>query len=313
MDMSDLKLTTRAELQLCLSRTFLPPMREGDFDALRNDLGADLRELNSELEVLPEVQASTLCDALAALPDHETLLKSYSRLFLAPPAPALLSLGFYLDGALMGNSCQAIERLYRQYGLERDSHFCDTADHLALYLQFVGWLLAQAEEHLHNANPDAARAVLSDLNYTITHHGLPAVQRLIAQIHKAESELPVLRLYGQLAILVRQALANDAAAIQSALPRPDAVVAKDRGTAGTGAEPRAHDHPAIACTACDKAFVAGQELETMIAALETHGLTTEHMRICPDCRAGAMGMTPMEAPHMKKTSAPDKLCAAHTR
>jgi len=302
MNTNDLKLTTRAELQLCLARAFLPPMSQGDFDALRDDLGPDLRELNGELDVLPLAQATALFDALAALPGHDQLLRSYSRLFLAPPAPALLSLGFYLDGALMGSSCQAIERLYRQYGLERDKQFHDTADHLALYLQFIGWLLAQTQEHLNNGDAEAALALLNDLNYTITHHGLPAIQRLIAQIHKAEQELPVLHLYGQLATLVRQALANDAAAIQSVLPRPDAPVAKDQGTVGSGAESRAQEQAAMACTACGQSFVAGAELDTMIAALGAHGLSTDHMRICPDCRAGAMGMTPMQAPRLKKAS-----------
>lgn len=85
MHQPDLKLSSRAELQLCLARCFLPPSRQADFDALCTDLPADLRELNSSLAVLGDGEIDELCDTLSTLPDATTVLATYSRLFLSPP------------------------------------------------------------------------------------------------------------------------------------------------------------------------------------------------------------------------------------
>jgi putative dimethyl sulfoxide reductase chaperone len=301
MQLSELKLATRAERHLCLARAFLPTLKQSEFDALREQLCPDLHDITAEFGEHDRASLQALGDALAAVPDRTTLLASYSRLFLAPPAPALLNLGFYLDGGLMGNTCQTIEALYQRHGLEQDAHFRDTADHLALYLQFIGWTMAQAEEQALAGDEGAARHILEDLNYTIVRHGLPAMQRLIAQIDKAERELHVLDIYGRLATLARNALLRDAEALQTVLPRPEApTVIPGSEKLSTAARPG--DGPATTCKACGKTFVADSGLETMIAALEAHGLGTDHMQICPDCRAGAMGMTALTSPRMKKVT-----------
>lgn len=301
MQISQLKLTSRAERLLCLAQTFLPPKRGDDFDALREQLCPDLTDITAELGEEASPVLHHLAGSLASIPDQGALLATYSRLFLAPPAPALLSIGFYLDGGLMGNTCQAIEALYQRHGLARDADFRDTADHVALYLQFIAWTMAKAEDKALVADQDGVRRVLKDLNYTIVRHGLPAMQRLIAQIHKAERELPVIALYGLLATLTLEALLRDAEALQTVLPRPEApgVIA--------GAELLTHadrpgDSPATACTACGKAFVADAGLETMIGLLQAQGLSTDHMRICPECRAGAMGLTAVATPKLRKAS-----------
>jgi putative dimethyl sulfoxide reductase chaperone len=299
MELSPQQLATRAELQLCLARCFLPPREAADLHALRDDLPADLRELNAELGVVGNAEMDDLCDALAALPDHTRLLTTYSRLFLAPPAPALLSLGFYLDGGLLGGTCQAIEQLYQRHGLQRDADFHDTADHLALYLQFIGWTLARAADQLDEGCRQDALAVLTDVHQSIVRHALPALQRLHAQIVKAEHELALEPVYARLCSLAHHALAADALAIQSILPPPaTGLLDKPVAVPQAVAPP---DEEQSACTVCDQPFVAGRDLAGMIAALSAQGLSTDHMLICPDCRSGAVGMTPMDAPRIRKT------------
>ncbi|CAM5308531.1 TorD/DmsD family molecular chaperone [Thauera mechernichensis] len=303
MAFSPQQLATRAELQLCLARCFLPPREAVDFLALRVDLPSDLRELNAELAVLGDAEADELCAALATLPNHAHLLTTYSRLFLAPPAPALLSLGFYLDGGLMGGTCQAIERLYQRHGLQRDAAFRDTADHLALYLQFMGWLMARAADELNEGREQDALALLADAHQSIVCHGLPALQRLHSQIVKAQDTLQLEPIYARLCSLAHAALAADAHAIQALLPHAALPTGRlDRRTSATLETtplPAANDGP-CACSACSKPFVASGDLAGMIAILEAQGLSTDHMRICPDCRSGAMGMTPLSPPPMRK-------------
>ncbi len=298
MELSPQQLATRAELQLCLARCFLPPREAADLHALRDDLPADLRELNAELGVVGNAELDDLCDALAALPDHTRLLTTYSRLFLAPPAPALLSLGFYLDGGLLGGTCQAIEQLYQRHGLQRDPDFRDTADHLALYLQFVGWSLARAADQLEEGRQQDARTLLADLHQSIVRHALPALQRLHAQIVKAENELALERLYARLCSLAHHALAADARAIQALLP-PVAAATGLLETPRGAASPAANGEQ-CRCAGCGMPYVAGRELAGMIAALSAQGLATDHLRICPDCRNGAMGLTPMDPPRVRK-------------
>lgn len=298
MHQPDLKLSSRAELQLCLARCFLPPSRQADFDALCTELPADLRELNSSLAVLGDGEIDELCDTLSTLPDATTVLATYSRLFLSPPAPALLNLGFYLDGGLQGGSCQAIEDLFRTHGLARDPAFRDTADHLALYLQFVGWMLARAIDHQERAEHDAALAILGELHHSIVRHALPALQRLHAQILKAEDEYHLLPLYGKLCSLAHHALAADAMTVQHLLPQPAASTGLlDKPPPATAAP---HLQEDSACTVCSHPFVPAGDLAGMIAVLRAQGLATDHMQVCPDCRAGAMGLSPMELPRMRK-------------
>jgi putative dimethyl sulfoxide reductase chaperone len=301
MDTNHLKLATRAELYLCLSRAFLAPMREGDFDALRNDFSADVRDLHAELHLTDEAQISRLFDSLASLPDHATLLKTYSRLFLAPPAPALFNLAFHLDGALMGNSGLEIERLYETYGLERDTDFHEASDHLALYLQFLAWVFARAQEQLDAGQESEGLRSLADAQGSIICHARPAMRRLILQIEKAEGELDLHGVFGEITRLTKTILDKDAAAIGAILPAPEQPIAAVERPSVNRA-PMDTPDAMVSCPGCGKGFMAGGELATMITVLEAQGLATDHMRMCPDCRTGAMGLSPMEAPRLKRAS-----------
>ena len=302
MTRSDLRLTLRAELCLCLSRAFLPPLQETDFHALRADLPADLADIDAELGLIGEARLARLADDLFALGDPRTLLLTYSRLFLSPPAPALLNLALYLDGGLMGSSCSELERLYAAHGVQRDPQFRDGSDHLALYLQFLAWSYAQTQEHLTAGDEARALSVLADVGSSLVRHGIPAIGDLLGQIREAESSLGLPGVYGELAQIVRLAFTSDAQAIGAWLPAepaPTPQVATPPTAPSTGA---ATTEPVLACSRCGASFVAEGPLATMVSVLAAKGLDTAHMSLCPQCRTQAMGLTPMAPPQLKKAS-----------
>jgi len=302
MTQSDPQLTLRAELCLCLSRAFLPPLQECDFVAMTTDFPADLEELDAELSRIGSDRLMRIKESLASFADHSALLRTYSRLFLAPPAPALLNMGLYLDGGLMGNSCSELERLYVAHGLQRDPEFRDGSDHLALYLQFLAWCYAQAQEHLDAGNEAQALDVLRDVGSSLVRHGIPAIGNLVTQLHKAESSLGLPDAFGELAELTRLVFTDDARTIGARLPTapttetrtPEPSTATETGTAATDS--------ILACSHCKRSFLAESSLATMIDVLASKGLDTAHMTVCPECRTEAMGLTPMEAPRLKKAS-----------
>lgn len=294
-------LGERAQWHLCLSHAFLTPRHVGTLEALRDDLVADLAELNATLGLGEAATLEHLHRALHAIPDQEQLLLTYSRLFLAPPAPALPNLGFYLDGALMGSSCQQIEDLYSAYGLTRDDDFHDTADHIALYLQFIAWIYAQVMERIEEAAHEQAQHHLLDAYSTLRKHALPAMERFIEQLDKAQAELKLPSVYGELARLARAALLQDAAAIHRILPE-DAAPLPTAEAPPAALEEATTSAEMSHCTLCGKAFVAEAGLQQMISTLAEKGLSTDHMLVCADCRASEMGMQPMKPPQVKKAS-----------
>lgn len=294
-------LGERAEWHLCLSHAFFTPQHDGSLEALRDDLTADLSELNACLAHCDQTSLERLRHAVHAIADQQLLLLTYSRLFLAPPAPALPNLGFYLDGALMGTSCQQIEDLYTAHELARDENFHDAPDHIALYLQFIAWVYARVIECQQAAEHERAQQYLLDAYGTLRKHALPAMARFIEQIDKAQQELELPLLYGELARLAQAALLKDAMAIHQVLP--DEAVTAMPEQAISHIHTHADEITEMShCTLCGQPFVAEAGLRQMINTLADKGLSTEHMLICADCRASAMGMQPMRPPEAKKAS-----------
>lgn len=135
-------LTDRAAFYLCLARVYLPPRESMAYDAIKRHLADDLSDLAAGLGYPAADIPRELRNAVAGIPDHLTLLQTYSSLFMAPPAPVALNAGFYLDGAVMGRATAAIEKCYLQAGLTRSESFHDLPDHIALQLEFAAYLCA---------------------------------------------------------------------------------------------------------------------------------------------------------------------------
>jgi putative dimethyl sulfoxide reductase chaperone len=226
-------------------------------------------------------------------PDSDALLRTYSQLFLAPPTPASLNAGMYLDGGIMGNSVLEMDALYQRYALARDAEFRDLPDHLALQLQFLGYLMALSAES------DTPDEVLNDAHGFIRNHLLNWLPVLTRQCQCAEARYALPPVYSSLAAVTIEALNS----LRHALPEPAAgdVETPPRAIPDNPVpRPVADSGDQATCSRCNKPFMAGSELAAMITALQSHGLDAGHLAVCADCRTSAMGLQPLTPPRPKK-------------
>lgn len=137
----------RAELYLCLARSFLlPPGDDDGFAALRDALPDDLEALCGALAY--GAAARPIEDyrrTMAAMRSRDDLALTYSQLFTAPPRLVHLNSSAYLDGMVMGASVNAIEQCYLRCGVERSDSFRNLSDHVSVQLEFVAFLYASGE------------------------------------------------------------------------------------------------------------------------------------------------------------------------
>lgn len=282
------RLATRAELYHCLAQAFLPPMKTSFHQAMTEGLAADLDEL------IPGRGAGTeLASAMATAPDSEMLLRVYSRLFLVPPRPVPLNASVYMDGGIMGPTAMKVKARYQHHGLERDEAFQGTPDHLVLQLRFLGLLLASAAE----ASGEARNTLLNEARDFVHGFLSPWVGSMAQRLNAETAADPRVRPYAVLGHLVREAVATDAQWLLTLAPVPHP---KDTAAENATREHLAHQRAKHAsqqgtdCTQCGKPFAAPSELADMIRVLEQRGLGTEHLTVCPDCRAGTMGLQPTD-------------------
>ncbi len=160
-------LTDRAAFYLCLARAFLPPQEAAAYDAIKLHLADDLSDLVTTLNYPAADHLGNLRQEVAKVSDHLALLQAYSQLFLAPPVPVTLNAGRYLDGAVMGRATVAIEKCYRDAGLDRAGSFHDLPDHVSLQLEFVAYLCAS------EAASEAPGIKADDFLATFVHYWLP--------------------------------------------------------------------------------------------------------------------------------------------
>lgn len=286
--------TEWAEACLCLGHGFLSPRHPRFRRGLRDELTADLRDLNRQMSFASEDALGRFESALRDLdPDSDALLRIYSQLFLAPPAPASLNAGMYLDGGIMGNSVLEMEEMYERYALARDAEFRDLPDHLALQLQFLGYLMACSSE---SDTPDEA---LKDAHGFIRNHLLTWLPVLIRQCRCAEARYALPPVYSSLVAVTIGALDS----LHRVLPEPAAgdIETPPRDIPDNPApKPAADSGDAATCGRCSRPFMAGSELAAMITALQSHGLDASHLAVCADCRTSAMGLQPLTPPRAKK-------------
>ncbi len=288
------------EAMLCLGQAFLPPRDPTRVDAMKGPLIEDLQALNSDLNFAGEGDLSALQDALRGTGDAEGgLLRIYSRLFLSPPFPAPLNAGIQLDGSLMGSSTVEMEAFYQRYGLTRDPDFRDLPDHLALQLQFVGYLLGLVAEA---ADPQERERIAADAGDFVRRFLRPWLPNFVRQLEEAVGYAPAAEVYRTLAIVLRGVVARVIECLDGMAPvvaqqgdserLPSSVDGAIRARMPeSAAEP---ENAPAACRVCGTAFVPGGDLAVMVHQLEERGLATEHMFVCPDCRDGEMGLSRMK-------------------
>jgi TorA maturation chaperone TorD len=193
-------LTVRAAFYLCLARAFLPPQEAATYAAIKLHLADDLSDLVTTLNYPAADHLGNLRKAVAKVADRLALLHAYSQLFLAPPVPVTLNAGRYLDGAVMGRATVAIEKCYRDAGLDRAGSFHDLPDHVALQLEFVAYLCAS------EAAGDAPGIKADDFLASFARYWLPP---FVTALEKAGGQDGAARVYLCLARLLHIAVSHD--------------------------------------------------------------------------------------------------------
>jgi TorA maturation chaperone TorD len=270
------QLQSRAELYLCLARAFLTPASEDAWLALRDALADDLDEIDGALGYDFAAHVARYRAALTTITGQPELLQIYSGLFLAPPRPACINTGAYLDGAVNGGSVLAMEEAYRESGLARDESFRDLSDHLAIQLEFV------ASRYMAClADPDRPDEEVA--GRFLDRFLRPCLPALIADLAAAPvAQNPWLHL----ARLLQVAVVHDA----RAAPPPR----KEEMRLHTALAKARHDCVQNGVSADDMAFIAQR--------LQEKGLATDHLAIAPELRDEAKGWSRKVPPSPRRGS-----------
>lgn len=245
---------TRRDFWLTLARAFLPPIDETLAVAVRDTLADDLDDLCREwgLDTGRDIQA--LRCSLAGLPsDADSLLRHYSRLFMAPPMLVRLNLCQYLDGSSSGASRDALDMLLARHGVEKADTFKDQPDHISTLLELMALLSSEHHE---------------EETWLAEHFLRPALPQLASAINAAAPESP----YHALVTLLQTAT--------------DALVGPIPDTSGSPANKRHDKNIGVwrHCDRCGRPYAREKELKIMAKALAEHGLPADHLTVCVDCR-----------------------------
>ena len=282
-------LLPNAEFALCMARATQGHHANITLVEMQDCLIEDLRQLADVLPTLERERVDTLALALNALTNTQQLLLGYSKLFLAPPAPAPLNLGAYLDGSLMARSVQAMETLYRQYGLERDSSFRELPDHLSLNLQWLAWIYSEiAESQQNNAHNKTA---INDAVTMLRDFSLPALEGIRRKVVEASGST-VTQPWRLLIELIQAQLTSDldTLAPYAAKPIINKPVAKETLSSELSTAPlhtfENSDAPKeqLICRSCGTPFESSPVLAEMRKRLQEAGVSVDHLSVCSRCQ-----------------------------
>jgi len=255
----------RADFYLCLSRAFLPPGEES-FNAMKDLLADDLEEIASDVDYPIADSLAELRTVMGRVADPLALLQAYSGLFLQPPRQVPINASLYLDGAIMGRSTDAMERIYRNHGMQKAEGFRDLPDHLALLLEFIAYLFDKAHDQ---ADAEDARAFIREFL-------LSWVPVFVRQLEKATGELGHPPVYLHLARVLRAALIHDAGEIPEDLWR---IIDPDRFRGEVEKE-----RAMALCRDCGAPIAPAGRMRRVKRVLEKEGIDTTHLDLCLNCR-----------------------------
>lgn len=191
----------RADLCFVLARAFLPPPRDLSFRRWADSLAEDLAELASALGLNAEGALAVLNSPprhIAHMTDPVAWLVGYSGLFLTPPVRVPLNTGLYLEGSLGGEAAHMMRTCYERAGFAPNQSFRDLPDHVAMQLEFLGWL----EERAAQGDDQAAEFATEFLDSFVSGWAEPLERACRA----AADERPEAAVFAELAALIRQLL-----------------------------------------------------------------------------------------------------------
>lgn len=280
MDAMNTTISPRAELWQCLAQGFLPPSGEILSQAMHAYLHDDLEDIAS---VLGLNMQGALGELRAAMSQAEVteLLPTYSSLFLVPPIPAKLNMGFYLDGTLLGPNTQRLMEILHRHGVEQSPEMHETPDHLAMALEFLALLFHQSDglevgklgEMLEDMN--MLRAMLARVLPEMLERTIQAEQeRFLPGVYSALLRLSIALLRDEQCIFFSDVIEDVA--------EPEKRYFSKRATVPD----------LVSCKQCGKAIATARELRVIIDRLQQCGLPAGHLEWCPDCRDSAQGWKP---------------------
>lgn len=291
-------LLSRAELYLCLAKVFSATELAQTSMLLKSDLLPDFQSLSPELPALSSTWLEQFESALDAVHKPEQFMVDYARLFLMPPAPAPLSLGFYLDAGVMGRCSDALESYYHQYALEKSTDFHDLPDHLSLNLQWFAWVFAGLLE-----NPSLSeinRVTLKDAAEVISNFTLPAIQKLCHKAQEFAETNQLNRTWLQLLLLVQQQLQDDFWYLTEYLPEQSLLFATTQKSSAAFIYDSSVSEMQMTCGLCKSEFIADEVLGGMVFRLEEAGVEANHIKVCLVCKGEAAEPCKMIPPGAKR-------------
>lgn len=284
-------LVAKAEFYLMLSRAFLPPTAPDSHDAFVHALPEELREISAAAGYDNLQKIDAYATSAAGVADQTALLQIYAGFFLMPPREVQLHVSVYLDGTILGKSCDALEVFFRKHGLARSDDFHDLPDHLSAVLEFLALLYAKAAETEGYPRADLLNDA-TELNRHFLLSWVPVMKRQLAKMqqevvaHRGTAAAPPI--YLQLAELLEAALVADAGSLSPELRR---VLSPE-----TEIETNKDDAKAMAkCLECGADIAPAARIRRVKKVLEKEGIDTSHLDLCPKCRGvdlSPMGLRP---------------------
>ena len=203
----------RATTYKLLAECYYPPTER---------LLQDVKELGRCLEMMGSA-ASEAVDRMGAAVQgaegFEELAIDHSRLFVGPfalLAPPFGSVYLERERRLMADSTQAVDRCYREVGLELAEGFNGTPDHIAAELEFMHVLVIQALDALTQGELDCARRCDQKQGSFLERH----LAAWVPEFSRSVEEHAGTRFYQGLAAATRMFIQGELDQTRSDLPAP---------------------------------------------------------------------------------------------
>lgn len=190
---------SRRDLWLCLARAFGKPEGDGFRDVFAQDLADDLQAIAEETGLVAHEDIAALRIDAARLGKGMDLLRLYSKLFIAPPAPVVLNAGFYMEGGKTGHIEQDLRALYTRHGITKNDTMRDFHDAVPLQLEFLSFLYGRAGDYAKAAQNMEARAYIAEAESFIARYPVRWCSPFLRELDKACAEHGLNRAYAHLA------------------------------------------------------------------------------------------------------------------
>lgn len=255
------------------------PRGENFFAAFREDLADDLEDLANELDLDLGTALEDFSRQALKLTEAQALLVDYSRLFLTPPIPCRLTIGWHLDSTLLGPSSKFLSEMMTSHGVAQADGMHETPDVLPTVLEFLSLMF----NRLDSSESDEERAAIElDLSMLRTHYLAAGVSRMVELTLAGEDDYELAPVYSCLMKIVD-------AAISDPLQRFFLPLEADGKVRRSYASRRKGAHEDVLCKSCGKPIATERELHVIIHRLKEAGLPVDHLEVCGDCRDADLG------------------------